>query len=358
MTTAPLPLSDAEFAFRRGSLLTVLGAVLVVSLITLSVQAHWNFSFTDQLLLSLLAVKNAALLTWLWRSPGAFRLVGLIELTIQAFTVLLRLYLTLHSAPGFHGLGGYAVWMIFVYLVAFIVLPARQALLVSGAVFLGLLGIVTAYALDPATDPAMRVGLGNPLLQTMLMHATFIALLGWQQHLHGQFVRALFSARRAATLAHLDDLTGLPNRRQLGRWLDGNLREAGALSVILLDLDHFKRVNDTFGHDVGDEVLRQVAGVLRGSVRGGERGGDRVGRWGGEEFLILVRGDLDTAQMITGRVRAQLGAARHPQVGAVTVSCGVAQALPGEAAHDLLRRADEALYAAKRAGRDTVEIAA
>ncbi|MXV19091.1 sensor domain-containing diguanylate cyclase [Deinococcus xianganensis] len=358
MTPAPHSLSDAEFAFRRGSLLTVLGAVLVVSLVTLSVQAHWRFSVADQLLLTLLAAKNAALLAWLLRRPRAFRAVGLTELTIQACTAVPRVYSTLHSPPGYQGLGGYAVWMIFVYIVAFIVLPARQALLVSGAVFAGLLGVVTAYALDPATDPAMRVGLGNPLLQTMLMHATFIALLGWQQHLHGQFVRALLSARREATLAQLDDLTGLPNRRQLDRWLTGALEAREPLSVILLDLDHFKRVNDTFGHEVGDEVLRHVSGVLRGSVRGGERGGDRVGRWGGEEFLILVRGDQRAAQSITGRVRAQLADTRHPLVGAVTVSCGVAQALPGEAAHDLLRRADEALYAAKRAGRDTVEVAA
>ncbi|GGR99736.1 GGDEF domain-containing protein [Deinococcus sedimenti] len=353
-SAAPAPLSDAEFAFRRGSLLTVLGAVLVVCLITLSVQAHWHFSFNDQLMLMLLGVKNAALFTWLWRSPGAFRLVGLIELAIQAATVLIRLYILLHTAPGYHGLGGYAVWMIFAYIVAFIVLPARQALIFSGGVFAALLGIIAAYALDPATDPVMRVGLGNPLLQTTLMHATFIALLGWQQHLHGQFVRALFTARREATLAHLDDLTGLPNRRQLGRWLAGGLETGEPLSVILLDLDHFKRVNDTYGHDVGDDVLRHVAGLLRRSVRSG----DQVGRWGGEEFLMLVRGDLGAAQTVAQRLRAQLDGAPHRQAGSVTVSCGIAPARSGEAAHELLRRADEALYAAKRAGRDAVEIAA
>lgn len=355
--TLPEPtrsLSDAEFAFRRGSLLTVLGAVLVVSLITLSVQAHWNFSLSDQVLLLLLAAKNAALFTWLWRVPQAFRLVGLIELTVQVATVLLRLYVVLHSAPGFHGLGGYAVWMIFPYIVGFIVLPAHPATLVSGSMFAGLLGMIGLYALDPATDPALRTGLSNPLLQTILMHATFIALLGWQQHLHGQFVRALFSARREATLAQLDDLTGLPNRRQLGRWLSGALDEPGDLSVILLDLDHFKRVNDTFGHEAGDEVLRQVAGVLRRSVRRG----DQVGRWGGEEFLMLVRGDVEDAQAVTQRLRAQLEAAPAKQSGRVTVSCGVAQARPGETPHELLRRADEALYAAKRAGRDTVAFAA
>ncbi|WP_189101595.1 GGDEF domain-containing protein [Deinococcus knuensis] len=355
---AALNLDSAEFAYRRGSLLTLLGAVLIVSVITLSVQASWEVTLTDQALLAALAVKNAALFWWLWRSPRALRAVGLIELAIQSVTVVLRLYLTLHSPPGYHGLGGFAPWMIFSYLVAFLVLPGRQAATVTGVQFMAMLAVIAGYSLNPQIDPAMKAGLGNSLLQTVLMHATFIAYLALQQRLLGQFVNAVLHARQEATLAQLDVLTGLPNRRQLSSWLDEWLtREPPAtpepLSVILFDLDHFKRVNDTYGHDVGDEVLRHVANILRRSVCQG----DRVGRWGGEEFLILVPGDAQAAQVVADRLRQNLRRTPHLRAGVQTVSCGVAQAHAGERTSDLLRRADEAMYAAKNAGRDTVSIA-
>ena len=358
LPVAGVNLDSAEFAYRRGGLLTVLGAVLVVSLITLSVQAYWAFTLADQALLMVLAVKNAALFGWLWRSPRALRTVGLIELTIQSVTVVLRLYTTLNGEPGYQGLGGFAPWMIFSYLVAFLVLPSRQAAAVSGVQFTAMLVVITGYALNPHINPAMKSGLGNSLLQTTLMHATFIAYLLLQQRLLGQFVNAVLHARQEATLAQIDALTGLPNRRQLsgwlGRWLaDRHAQPDGPLSVILFDLDHFKRVNDTYGHDVGDEVLQHVARHLRRSVRQG----DRVGRWGGEEFLILVPGDAQAAQVVADRLQENLRHAPHLRAGVQTVSCGVAQARAGECMSDLLRRADEAMYAAKSAGRDTVSIA-
>ncbi|UBV42407.1 GGDEF domain-containing protein [Deinococcus taeanensis] len=355
MTVSPLPhLDRAEFAFRRGSLLTLLGAVLVVSVVTLSVQAFWNFSAADQLLLGLLGLKNAALLAWLWRSPRHFRLVGLIELGIGACTAIVRLYVTLHSPPSYSGLGGYAPWMILSYLAAFLVLSPRSAVRFALTQYSVMAAVVFHYALDAQVPAAMKTGLGNSLLQTMLMHATFIAYLAGQQRLLGHYVRALLSAKREASLAQIDALTELPNRRQLTTWLRESLGGPEDTSVILFDLDHFKRVNDTHGHDVGDAVLQHVAHTMRRSVRQH----DRVGRWGGEEFLIIVQGSAVTAQHVAQRLRELLKQAPHLQAGVITVSCGVAQALPGERLEDLLRRADEAMYGAKRAGRDTVTTAA
>jgi diguanylate cyclase (GGDEF)-like protein len=160
--------------------------------------------------------------------------------------------------------------------------------------------------------------------------------------------------RRAAT----DALTGLPNKRavddSLKRMAAQASRTASPLSAIFLDLDHFKRINDTYGHDRGDEVLAAVGAVLRGELRAS----DLAGRMGGEEFLILApdtgrAGALEIAE----KVRVALHGVRvreleHP----ITASFGVATLLEDTLESDtLLRIADRALYSAKQNGRDRVE---
>jgi diguanylate cyclase (GGDEF)-like protein len=127
-----------------------------------------------------------------------------------------------------------------------------------------------------------------------------------------------------------------------------------SLAVAMCDVDHFKRVNDEHGHGVGDSVLCGLADVLAGVLRAH----DSVVRYGGEEFLLLLpEVDLLTASRIAERARATVAAsALGPQVR-VTVSLGVAERRAGESRDDLIRRADAALYAAKRAGRNRVELA-
>lgn len=156
---------------------------------------------------------------------------------------------------------------------------------------------------------------------------------------------------RAAT----DVLTGLANRATFDQRLQEELSRHGADDagpcLVLFDADHFKRVNDTHGHLAGDRVLTAIADVLRGAARGG----DLVARVGGEEFGWLMPGvDCEDARHAAERVRAAIAGADHGAAGRVTVSAGVAGAEPGDTAGLLVRRADEALYAAKRAGRDRV----
>nr|WP_246581009.1 diguanylate cyclase [Deinococcus aestuarii] len=164
-------------------------------------------------------------------------------------------------------------------------------------------------------------------------------------------LRALDRAEVLTDLAYTDKLTGVGNRRAL----DEALLSPQQLShVLLLDLDHFKLVNDTRGHDTGDRVLEATAAVLRDALGG--RG--LPYRLGGEEFAVLLRG-LSTpgaealAQEIRGRVAQEVGGrAGHPDLH-VTVSLGLAGTHP---AATVLERADALLYAAKRAGRDRVEV--
>jgi two-component system, cell cycle response regulator len=158
-------------------------------------------------------------------------------------------------------------------------------------------------------------------------------------------------------LAYSDELTRLYNRRFLGRQLSALVRSATrhdrTLSIVLVDIDRFKSINDRHGHARGDAVLARVAARLLNVLR--EE--DYAGRWGGEEFLVLLP-DVDevggqaTAERLRENVSRRTVAGLH-----VTVSAGCATWMSGESPDDLLRRADEALYAAKRGGRDQVQAA-
>lgn len=157
-------------------------------------------------------------------------------------------------------------------------------------------------------------------------------------------------------LARHDGLTGLANRlaadEQLHQELSRSRRSGAHFSVLLLDVDHFKRVNDTHGHDVGDQVLKTVARRLKEAVRAS----DFVARFGGEEFLVILPdAALVEAVAVAEKIRAAMDATPFPQVGHVTVSVGVSQASAETSrVEDVVRLADQALYASKNAGRNCV----
>jgi diguanylate cyclase (GGDEF)-like protein len=170
--------------------------------------------------------------------------------------------------------------------------------------------------------------------------------------------RRALEAKTVAALrsAEEDALTRVGNRRSLERYLNDKARGGGRLALLIADIDHFKLVNDTFGHDVGDHVLRAVGQILKA----GAHPGQMVARYGGEEFVFAVPSvDASQARAIAERARAQVAAHHWEELRAglaVTMSIGVAC---GYAAgpRELLKAADRALYRAKRRGRDRVEVA-
>jgi diguanylate cyclase (GGDEF)-like protein len=174
---------------------------------------------------------------------------------------------------------------------------------------------------------------------------------------------ALRSARvhaRTVEQATLDPLTGLANRRRLdddlAREWDRARRYGRGLSICMLDLDHFKRINDGAGHITGDAWLRLLAGILRNTCRDT----DDAYRYGGEEFLVLLpETGASAARTVAERLRQAVADAAGPAAWPhVTASLGVATLQPGMAeVTDLVAAADAALYAAKRGGRDRVEVA-
>ena len=171
----------------------------------------------------------------------------------------------------------------------------------------------------------------------------------------------LESTRRDAMT---DALTSLANRKALDERLHAACEEArlrgGALSIAVIDIDHFKRFNDTWGHQTGDQVLRYVSSVI-GRVGDPPR---LAARYGGEEFAIVFPGEAVASVVAElDEMRQEVGSrtlkrrSTNEDLGAVTISIGVADFVPGESAAAFLGRADEALYASKRGGRDRLSIA-
>jgi len=210
----------------------------------------------------------------------------------------------------------------------------------------------------PSTDPASELFWMN---STVFFAAPFLIFLT----LMADQMLAWWREResRIHQLSRTDALTSLHNRRSILDLLDQEIarvkRKPAPLSVVILDLDHFKKVNDTWGHPMGDRVLQIAARVLRESVRDS----DHVGRYGGEEFMLILPGTrLTDALIVLERCRQQLVAAEvitdSQQRLQITASFGLVcqDRAPLLASQQLIQHADEALYAAKANGRNRIEV--
>jgi diguanylate cyclase len=159
----------------------------------------------------------------------------------------------------------------------------------------------------------------------------------------------------------IDSLTQLGNRRYfdetLARMIDHSRKAGSPLTLLMADIDHFKRFNDTYGHSIGDDVLRVVAANIKAALRA-----DAVAcRYGGEEFAVILRNaDAASSKMVAERIREAVSSKELKKrstdqvLGRVTISIGVVQLRDGESAAELIERADECMYAAKHAGRNRV----
>ena len=178
-----------------------------------------------------------------------------------------------------------------------------------------------------------------------------------------QIQQAKADQEKLERLANLDSLTGLYNRRVILQRLNERIkytrRYGDELSLIMLDIDHFKKVNDQYGHLIGDGVLEGIAVLVQRNIRDT----DVVGRYGGEEFIIiLLKTGLSSALGVAERIRKAIEAAEmkdsEGNVFSVTVSEGVSSYKPAEDERSLISRADDALYRAKENGRNRVEASA
>ncbi|MBT9596054.1 MAG: GGDEF domain-containing protein [Vitreoscilla sp.] len=290
------------------------------------------------------------------RSVRVVRWVGFLSVAVSQLSDL-ALHL-LQSGPliGNYNAMTLITWLPLVYAVAFFMLEGGHAVW-SACIVLALVSAGFTWRLSSPAGHADDITL---LVNVLASHAVFIVCLsGWLR------MKQLLSRQQGVTqelrvLAATDELTGLSNRRHALERLERLLQRLPGDHppvALLCDVDHFKRVNDELGHDVGDRVLSEVAEILRRATRAS----DTVSRWGGEEFLIVLPATPlaeagEMAERLRLRVATLSSAGAAQNCGGITISLGLAAHQPGEALAAWLRRADQALYRAKAAGRDRCEV--
>ncbi len=231
-------------------------------------------------------------------------------------------------------------------------LPGPQALLQASTALLSFSLLNLPHALTTMGGPNLFDGLifAAVFAVAHILVLTFAITSLWTD---GELTQIRQDAAWFQRLANHDFLTDLPNRRQLEQVLNVMISQASRngnpCTALVIDIDHFKRLNDRFGHPTGDKVLREISRRLRSELRAG----NTLGRWGGEEFVVVApQTELHEAQQLAERllyaVRADPISGEH----LVTVSIGVAVYRPGDTPETLIARADRALYRAKQAGRD------
>ena len=268
------------------------------------------------------------------------------------------LYLAPFDAGAVDGGRAAMHWVPVAFVVAYIALDARRAARVSLGILLTVV-LVAAPAFLAGPEAGAGIGSAEEFVQVVLAYAVALVALSFFAGLPQRLLRWRETAHEMRELAFSDALTGLSNRRwaeaQLELELARSERYGGGFAVIVLDIDHFKRLNDAHGHAMGDEVLTGLAATLRSSLRAS----DRVARWGGEEFLVLApETPLPAAIELAEVLRRQVATTPLGNGLFVTISLGVAGWEDGDSRGTLVERADAALYRAKGAGRDRVAVAA
>ena len=241
-------------------------------------------------------------------------------------------------------IGANGLWSIAIHTMIFWIFGSRKGKHIStiyfvGAVFLTL--STYAYSLTKGQ------GIDDLFYLIQLYFSTFLYIM-----ITATFTRNIESrgilAQEMSMQAYTDPLTQLPNRRYLEKQLE---QQTIHFCLAILDIDHFKKINDSYGHQVGDAILQELSALLTAQLRQG----DIVGRWGGEEFLILLpQCSAQDASMIMERLKQKVSHYRFQLELKITFSCGISEWQANKTMPEILEDADKALYIAKRNGRNLV----
>lgn len=299
-----------------------------------------------------------------WRCANTrsadIRLVRWLTLATSTGLILERFLLGLHWTVqrGYesHYLTANAVWVVLAACLYVFFVPGRTGLILGLAYYAVVAAAIILFVfVNPHTLPAeVWQELG---VSFIIAIPVFLGLVASFSRLMTAYGVAVDRAEDMEHLAMQDGLTGLFNRRafatSMRRARSRQARRQSPVSMVLLDLDFFKRINDTYGHDAGDDVLLNVSRILTAEMRRT----DDIFRWGGEEFVILMEEtDADKAGLVADRLRGIIENAKILPKSRVTASFGVTQLIPGEPDSEFFNRADAALYDAKDMGRNRVVV--
>lgn len=301
---------------------------------------------------------QAGLILVLWRHPK--RLHAVVAILYVYLTVGISLKLAYLLFWDDSALFSEFLWMIpwlsVSFVLSFLLFSRRTATYLSVAV-VGVWIAISALFVGLYIDTEQGKQAFLMLSQTYLSQFLLIVFLALYAKLRGLYMGSRESTLQMEQIAKTDFLLGIANRRsiqaELAREINISAQTHVPLCVILMDLDEFKQINDTYGHDHGDTLLVEVTSSVLDVVKSP----CLFGRWGGDEFLIVAPGlGSGEAKRLAENVREALEQ-REFHVGGATASFGVAEFRIGEDIHSLLRRADEALYQSKSSGRNRAEIA-
>ncbi|WP_180953565.1 GGDEF domain-containing protein [Bacillus sp. T33-2] len=223
-------------------------------------------------------------------------------------------------------------------------MPKKKALIFSMFIYSGMLA-VTLFAFSQHAYPQF---VSRILLNFFISLCVFILAFYFLQEIFKIYLINQELEKAAGT----DHLTNLPNRRKIDEILKQQIQQSdSAISIIMFDIDHFKSINDNYGHDVGDSVLKQLASLITRDKNENEF----LGRWGGEEFIIVVSGKINALNEAE-RMRMLIESHNFEEAGSITASFGVATLQPEDGIESVINRADAALYLSKQRGRNQVHV--
>jgi len=243
------------------------------------------------------------------------------------------------------------------YVVATLVFDRSAALRISLALF-GTSFVLVLAKVVVEIQAGLDTGEVSWVIRMNGFMAAIVAFSYASSYVKDEMLRQRIAAETMRQLAHTDQLTGVANRRRFYSDLRDEMEKARRygrpLCVILFDLDHFKDINDSYGHERGDVVLREIVQAIEPVLRAT----DHLGRWGGEEFIIMTpETDLHQSHRLAERLRESIARHEIDTIPGITASFGIARYKADDTEQALIKRADEALYRAKTRGRNRVEAA-
>jgi diguanylate cyclase (GGDEF)-like protein len=316
---------------------------------------HATISYLDTMFYPFLFIVHALLATILFLRPFFGSSLKNINIVMLLSYGLFYLYLIFQSQTSTHPIPILALapeYLLLIYAVAFFVLEFRTGLYVSlGLLFMISLGLIYTIV-HPL--PAYQTTILTYAQITSLIYIPSLAAI---THLRRRYIKLSELAKVMSEAACIDALTSIYNRRYMNMSLDQlfeqSNRHNSPFTVIMFDIDKFKAINDTYGHNEGDKVLQQISNLIGDQLRRI----DIFGRWGGEEFIIILPStDSAQAQHLAERLRLLIEQHSFDTVGSITASFGVTSYNQQDTPLSLMERVDTALYQAKQNGRNCLVV--
>jgi diguanylate cyclase len=314
--------------------------------------APWDRWAYPSLLAAL--VVCAGLLTWVPRHADTARVTAVAAFNGYQLVALFHVLFNSDGPPDPYQLLTNLYWLPMAYGTAFVFLEMRTALALSAATYSATFGVIL-WHLGRGDMPQWPSYLKPMMNNLAVAQVVYVIVLLAVSRMRADYYRNQATMAAMAKVASTDPLTGLLNRRAMSDHLAAahSLVQRGIqpMAVMLIDVDHFKRINDEGGHALGDQVLVELGQRLQAQLRAS----DRLARWGGEEFLVMAPATRqDRACELAERIRRSIAESPWPQSRSVTLSLGVSECRCDDTTDALIQRADHALYAAKAAGRNRV----